>query len=212
MTHELVLSGNRVLAHGEAGCFLTMGGTVICESKGKAYQNATITIHEGGLPADIDTVGYEYRAGVFVPCAPYGVGNGNVAVVCNDDCKAIKDSGISVFTMGCATKTSYTGTGVAGPSNPNILTFPFVPYMVHIQRREKNSNSYAQALFVCNRFVYKKEDNTKELASQAMESATVTGTTLEWYGSNLDSAAYANSQMNEQGVVYDVFAIGLKEA
>lgn len=93
MAYQLVISGNRILAHGEADCFLSMGGTVICEGTGKAYQNATVVTHEGGLPSDIDTVGYEYRGGVFVPCAPYGKGSGNILVAC-EDCGTPKDSGI----------------------------------------------------------------------------------------------------------------------
>lgn len=89
---QLVVSGNRILAHGE-DCFLAMGGTVICTESGRVFQNATVVTCEG-CPSDLDKVGYEYHAGHFVPCAPYGVGDGNVAVVCNEDCKAIKDSGL----------------------------------------------------------------------------------------------------------------------
>lgn len=68
---QIVLSGNRVIAHGES-CFLAIGGTVVCEETGKAYSNATVA-EVDVLPADIDRVGYEYHAGVFVPCAPYGM-------------------------------------------------------------------------------------------------------------------------------------------
>lgn len=88
---QLVVSGNRILAHGE-DCFLAMGGTVICTKTGKSYPNATVVNCEAELPADIGEVGYEYHAGAFVPCAPYGKGDGNLAVVCGEDCKAIKDS------------------------------------------------------------------------------------------------------------------------
>lgn len=93
---QLVLSGNRVLAYGD-NCFVSMGGTVICEETGKAYQNATVVTHTGGIPADIDTVGYEYHAGVFVPCAPYGMGDGNgyLMEMCTD-CATPKNSGIKV--------------------------------------------------------------------------------------------------------------------
>lgn len=88
---QIVLIGNRVVAHGE-DCFLCMGGTVICEETGKAYPNATVA-EVDAIPVDIGKVGYEYHAGVFVPCAPFGVGDGNLAVVCGEDCKVIKDSG-----------------------------------------------------------------------------------------------------------------------
>lgn len=88
---QLVLSNNRVIAHGEN--FIAMGGTVINTVTGVKYENATIAECEG-CPSDIDSVGYEYHAGQFIPCAPYGKGSGNLAVLCDRDCKAIKDSGV----------------------------------------------------------------------------------------------------------------------
>lgn len=90
---QLVLSNNRVIAHGEN--FLAMGGVVINTETETRYEKATIAECEG-CPSDINEVGYEYHAGVFVPCAPYGKGNGNLAVLCDNDCKAIKDSGVSL--------------------------------------------------------------------------------------------------------------------
>lgn len=94
---QIVLSGNRVIAHGE-DCFLCMGGTVICEDTGKAYQNATIA-EVDSVPADIDTVGYEYHAGIFVPCAPYGKGGGNIMVAC-EECGAPKSNPITASPEG----------------------------------------------------------------------------------------------------------------
>lgn len=89
---QLVLSNNRVLAHGEN--FISMGGTVINTETNKVYQNATVAECDG-CPSDINKVGYEYHAGRFVPCAPFGVGPGNVAVYC-DECKTPRDSGKSI--------------------------------------------------------------------------------------------------------------------
>lgn len=86
---QLVLSNNRVLAHGEN--FISMGGTVINTETNKVYQNATVAECDG-CPSDIGVVGYEYHAGEFVPCAPFGKGPGNIAVYC-DDCKTPRDSG-----------------------------------------------------------------------------------------------------------------------
>jgi hypothetical protein len=84
MGKQIVVSGNRVLAHGE-DCFISMGGTVICPDTGKRYQNATVVECETPIPVDVDSVGYEYRAGVFVPCAPYGkTTHGNVMLSCNE--------------------------------------------------------------------------------------------------------------------------------
>ena len=100
MAKQLVLSGNRIIAHGE-DCFLSMGGTVICPDTGKVYQNATLAVCEGGIPADIDEVGYEYHAGEFVPCAPYGKdesGEGTLIVACKS-CKTPRDSKIPVKNL-----------------------------------------------------------------------------------------------------------------
>ena len=94
MSNQLVLRGNRVLSHGE-DCFLCTGENVICSDSGRIFENATVVNHPGEIPSDIDEVGYEYHAGQFIPCAPFGKGGGNIAVVCNEDCKSIKDSGIS---------------------------------------------------------------------------------------------------------------------
>lgn len=98
---QLVVSGNRIMAHGEG--FLAMGGTVINTDTGRVYQNATV-VECDGCPSDIDKVGYEYHAGQFVPCAPFGAGDGTVAVLCGEDCKSIKDSGVSI------THLVHTGT------------------------------------------------------------------------------------------------------
>lgn len=91
---QLVLSNNRIVAHGEN--FLSMGGVVINTETGAKYENATIAECDG-CPADIDKVGYEYRAGVFVPCAPFGVGNNNgyFMEVC-ESCATPRSSGIPI--------------------------------------------------------------------------------------------------------------------
>ena len=91
---QLVLSGNRIIAHGEN--FLAMGGVVINTETGTRFENATIAECDG-CPSDIDAVGYEYHAGVFVPCAPYGKGNNNgyFMEVCAD-CATPRNSGIKI--------------------------------------------------------------------------------------------------------------------
>lgn len=95
MGKQLVVSGNRILAHGE-DCFLSMGGTVICPDTGRTYQNATVATVEN-IPSDIDSVGYEYHAGEFVPCAPFGEGdnNGYFMEACTS-CATPRSSGIPV--------------------------------------------------------------------------------------------------------------------
>lgn len=99
MAKQLVLSGNRILARGE-DCFLSMGGTVICSVTGRKFENATVAECEN-FPSDIDSVGYEYHAGEFVPCAPYGKdesGEGTLIVACKS-CKTPRDSKIPVKNL-----------------------------------------------------------------------------------------------------------------
>ena len=131
MAKQLVLSGNRVIAHGE-DCFLSMGGTVICPESGRVYQNATVA-ECAECPSDIDEVGYEYHAGAFIPCAPYGKGGGNLAVLCPNDCKSIKDSGISSKNL------------------PNLvengLVFNYLP-VIELPGNNYNDIAYGNGMFV----------------------------------------------------------------
>lgn len=90
---QLVVSGNRILAHGEN--FLAMGGTVINTETGKTYQNATV-VECDGCPSDIGEVGYEYHAGQFVPCAPYGKADDGAIMVACDECATPRRSGIRI--------------------------------------------------------------------------------------------------------------------
>ena len=90
---KLVLSNNRIIAHGEN--FISMGGGVVINTEtGAKYERATVA-ECSNCPSDIGVVGYEYHAGEFVPCAPFGKGPGNVAVYC-DDCKTPRDSGVPI--------------------------------------------------------------------------------------------------------------------
>ena len=91
---QLVLSNNRVIAHGEN--FLAMGGTVINTVTGAKYENATVAECDN-CPSDINEVGYEYHAGVFKPCAPFGKGNNNgyFMEVC-ETCATPRSSGIPI--------------------------------------------------------------------------------------------------------------------
>ena len=84
-----------MIAHGEN--FLALGGVVINTETGARYENATIAECDG-CPSDIDKVGYEYHAGTFVPCAPFGVGNNNgfFMEVC-ESCATPRSAGIPIL-------------------------------------------------------------------------------------------------------------------
>lgn len=137
---QLVVSGNRILAHGE-DCFLAMGGTVICTATERKFENATVVFHDGGIPSDIDSVGYEYHAGEFVPCAPYGKGTGNIAVVC-DECGTIKNSGISTANLCKILKLNYEGKGGTAELEINGI-YPLFAEICQITTSEGYGDKYS---------------------------------------------------------------------
>lgn len=128
---QIVLSNNRVIAHG--GNYMAFDGVVINTETGERYERATVAECDN-CPSDIDTVGYEYHAGTFVPCAPYGIGDGNVVVACNKDCKALKDSGVPFGRMAQIVTKQYTGNG------DGLLTLEFgaVPVILFFRGVKKN--------------------------------------------------------------------------
>lgn len=204
---QLVLSGNRVIAHGE-DCFLSMGGTVICPESGRVYQNATVANTEGGLPADIDEVGYEYHAGEFVPCAPYGKGAGNLAVVCNDDCKSIKDSGISSDNLGKTEIIDYIGTGTKEvsitASFPPVFAVAFMPG----GRTDTRYNHFALISPVGGLSVetfFSDTSSTTE-TNFAPLKASVSGNTLTWGETGVKDAA--KMPLNIKNEEYRVVVFG----
>lgn len=207
MAKQLVLSNNRVLAHGE-DCFLCMGGTVICTNTGRKWNNATVATYDCACPSDIDEVGYEYRAGEFLPCAPFGKGGGNVAVLCPNDCKSIKDSGLSLGDFTRKAATSYIGTGKTGNSNRNSLTFDFAPKLVFISPQEvnlqTNANDYFGLLMGSAGLVFKLTAHTAAVETFTIHVATE-GNTIEWWTiSNSEAIA---KQLNTTQT-YDVIAFG----
>lgn len=125
---QLVVSGNRILAHGE-DCFLAMGGTVICTQTGRVFQNATVVNNCENCPADIDSVGYEYHAGEFVPCAPYGVHSvdGHIMVACGD-CATPKRSKHKLSELAKIEVGSYVGTDTSVAT----IEFDRTPFLVLI--------------------------------------------------------------------------------
>lgn len=122
---QLVLKNNRIITYGEN--FIALPGVVINNETGKRYDNATIAECDC-IPSDIDSVGYEYHAGDFVPCAPYGKGDGNVAVFCNNDCKALKDSGIPFAHIGKAIE----GLGSSSGNSSLSAEFSLPPKIIFI--------------------------------------------------------------------------------
>ena len=88
---------------------------------------------------------------------------------------------------------SYTGTGTYGASNPNSLTFRFVPKFVFIQLSD-NSNSYN--FFACNGAKY------AHLSQAERAPLTWDNTTFSWYSDS------AENQLNRGNYGYKYIALG----
>ena len=123
---QLVISGKRILTYGEN--FIAMGNVVVNPETGAKYNNATIA-ESACVPSDIDEVGYEYHAGEFIPCAPFGKGDGTVPVLCGNDCKAIKDSGIPIASVCIIEQQTYKGNN---GSSEHTLEFKYPPFFLYI--------------------------------------------------------------------------------
>lgn len=233
---QLVVSGNRILAHGEG--FLAMGGTVINTDTGRVYQNATV-VECDGCPSDIDKVGYEYHAGQFVPCAPFGVGDGNLAVVCGEDCKSLKDSGIPAGVLTaekvreiCQNNARFNGflgdLGLAEvwslirAADVKIETGTYEGTGVW---GENNPNTLTfsivpQVVFLDNKCILCRDGSymQHETPTSGSTGSTVWGDhSVSWYASTrysggsstglFDDDAYL--QMNKSGATYRYIAIGM---
>lgn len=198
---QLVLSNNRVLSHGEN--FIAMGGVVINTETGAKYENATIAECEN-CPSDIGEVGYEYHAGAFVPCAPYGKGNGNVPVLCDRDCKSIKDSGIHLNSIGRVETLTYEGTGATYVE----LTFSATPHIVFIttdiEEYDGEPSEFGVAIdglwFGWEEGEFGYSCGNRENAAVGRFHTIVDGTTLEIY-------VQSDDKFNKDGVKYKAVAI-----
>ena len=92
-------------------------------------------------------------------------------------------------------RLSYAGTGVFGATNPNTLTFPFRPQIVHI--REAGIAGRGVSALV--------QGTTNTLVDSSVSRLIVTwsGNDVSWY-----NPSGAGHQLNDAGVSYVVVAIG----
>ena len=85
----------------------------------------------------------------------------------------------------------YTGTGVYGTDNPNVITFPFVPKLVLISNYQViGSRKNVVGWF----YGYTTGANDNDVNTNNVE-LTWNGTTLSWYSK--DSAMYQLNQLNQ---------------
>ena len=101
---------------------------------------------------------------------------------------------------------SYTGTGTYGSSNPNSITFPFVPKVVIVT---KNASLFPDSGYIIEAFIW-----TTGIAGYSFERGyaftakmELSGKTLKWY---VDSTRYnySREQLNISGIIYRWVAFG----
>ena len=92
-------------------------------------------------------------------------------------------------------RLSYTGTGVSGAANPNTLTFPFLPQIVHIREIDGFGRGISALV----------QGTTNTLVDGTVYRLIVTwsGNNVSWY-----LAGSADHQLNTAGRSYAVVAIG----
>ena len=95
---------------------------------------------------------------------------------------------------------SYTGTGTYGPSNPNSLTFEFVPKLV-IVSTDSSLHPYNSPGSWAWSFIYSYGAITTYVTSSMVYFA-LEDKTLKWYSESV------NAQLNGSGTVYFFVAIG----
>lgn len=94
---------------------------------------------------------------------------------------------------------SYVGTGVAGPDNPNTLTFDFPPKFFAIMKNKSNYNYRTFAIRGVGWFSYVNNDGNNNYCIIRWE-----GKTVSWYSYR----SYTNQQYNDIGETYYAIAIG----
>lgn len=108
---------------------------------------------------------------------------------------------------------SYTGTGTAGASNPNTLSFGFEPKLVIVADDSlarffdnDGSNCYF-CIFVRGMKKVKVKRSSTNSSAQDMKLEW-SGKSLSWYYVDTTYTGYPVAQLNESGTVYVYVAIG----
>ena len=204
---QLVLSNNRVIAYDESNSLIAMGGTVVNTANGNVYQNATIAKCDC-LPTDINDVGYEYRNGNFVPCAPFGEGDGNVALYCGNTCKVPRDSGVEFSQIVQRVSFEYTGDGGRSVSIPTEKLPPnFVADMLHVF----GGLDYAIITpYIGTTFAYHLDENNEfyKCDRYIINEVKIGASSIFW---RVHDSTDRKLAMNEEGVKYKVVAFGHRE-
>lgn len=90
---------------------------------------------------------------------------------------------------------SYTGTGTSGSSNPNSLTFPFVPKIVFMRGADGGNIPFPYFWGTGSFYLDIGGSSSRGVTANA------SGKTLQWY------EGYATTQLNESGKTYYWLAI-----
>lgn len=177
----LEVNGNQI-----AGGFTVNSTQAIALESGEAGQNIDV-IFAGTTAADFVTEGQAIPSdGVY--------GYGPVAGWLNVIPHWAKEAGVKIATG------SYVGTGKCGSSNPNTLTFEFVPKLVIV------TPSSGGGILVM--IAGAKNAVINQFTGDSINVLLWNETRLSWYTQNITEDYYSNTQMNQSNTEYVYVAIG----
>lgn len=122
--------------------------------------------------------------------------------------KALKTVFDLASGKGHCTAGSYAGTGTYGSTNPNSLTFDFVPQLLFILSTAATAGRMSIIIPGRRSFSIKGDDNTDSTAAYAAGqvwrmTTSISDKTVSWY-----TALGAAAQMNTNGNTYYYVAVG----
>lgn len=103
----------------------------------------------------------------------------------------------------------YTGTGTSGSSNPNSLTFPFVPYEVSIQAERTGGGKSIVTMSRPSTLLRWYNQTSTGGSIEGDLELTWDGCNLSWYNSSFTYVV--DGQLNTEGVMYKYMAKGGRE-
>lgn len=107
---------------------------------------------------------------------------------------------------------SYTGTGTYGASNPNSLTFDFIPKMIYVRNTNRTMTDYG-FMFIpvfCLSDTFNSSGYFIYESASSNEYAKIDESTKKvyWYSASASASNSVNAQFNISGNTYEYFAIG----
>lgn len=174
-----------------------LGQTVDAFTKTQTYSSGTQALYPSGTDTPDDVLALLSKAALY---KTVGQAAGLYDV---SDNLLLKLPGVQIATG------SYVGTGTAGSSNPNSLTFDFIPKVLIVQAYDRSSFNAGLddflnfAIMVNGISLYMGVRSDSNVSSKSV-SVTWNGNTVSWYS----TTSNAMSQLNSGSEKYFYVAFG----